>query len=346
MAIKKFAVPGVVQGYPANSDLLATDIAKLTQLDANMRKKEVTEKGDEVTQTALGKACETVKDGVEQKLDKLREKLWNLCPSGTTQGDVKLHMGPLKKVSRIMQKAVHYAVCEGNSDTIQLQKVRDVLRATFEFPPSALREEGIGSRLIDTIDKEFKNKVVQVKNRFIETRYPNLRAYGGRTVTRELKEDIQYLFQNGLMGRDTFYRDLQLLVRIDNGDFANEAGLDHTILEIQLVSTALYNAKVTRIGSAKNQDSMSGHDKYKLVRAVMEHCEYKYCKERLKRDPDGIKLANAEDFYPDLSPRHWLRFTSALESMSDLYRSKQTQEDLKHLQTAIDDSAWYARVSA
>ncbi len=324
MPIKKFVAGGTpTQGYPADGELLAADLEILTQQY---------QVSDDVTHLVLGAACNMLHDRVAQTLAALRKRIVKLDDS-VTDGDVKLHMGKLKKVERIMQKAVHYAVCsDKQSATPKLASVCDILRGTIELPAGLLQVEGIGSRLIDTVNQAFDGQVIQVKNRFIESMYPNIADYTGRTMSPELKNDIITLVKQGLWGRDTFYRDIQLLVKLGSDAWETASGLDHVLLEIQLVSSQLYGAK-----STPSDNGMSGHDQYKVVRAIMEHCEYHHFTDGGKNNPP---LKNAFTYYPPPSAKYWESFTGSLLSMWELYR-KASPGFQKNLQPAIDDSDWY-----
>lgn len=341
MPIIKHAV-GVVQGY--GNGQLATDIQKVTDLYTN--------KDDDITKTIVGAACKAVQPEVQKKLKELFAQMKTLVPDNvvlevtrTKNGkevkepvkEVSFKMGPLKKVQRIMQKAVHYAVCEDDKDTIQLQKVRDILRATIVFPPAAWRGEGIGSAFIDAANEKFPGKVMQVKNRFIETRYPNLAPLEYAELPNDLIRNIDSLFKQTLFGRDTFYRDMQLLIRIDNDVFPNGQGMTHTILELQLASSAMYGAKVF-----KTKDNGSGHDMYKTIRSVMEYCEFLYWQKDRKAKP---KLPGAAGYY-NVKVEQWDKFAQSVETMYGLYRSRQAEDVAKNLGYAIDNSKWYKNLQS
>lgn len=327
------------QGY--TGDQLATDIATLTRLYRDGK--------DDITETIVGAACAAVLPGVRGRLEELFVDMKKLLPDDVvievTRKDengkeykepvkeVAFKMGDLKKARRIMQKAVHYAVCEDNRSTLQLQKVRDILRATIVFPPAAWRGDKIGSSFIDAANKRFPGKVIQVKNRFIETRYPNLVPLQYAILPDDLQKKIESLFKQTLYGRDTFYRDMQLLIRIDDADFDNGQGMTHTILELQLASSSMYGAKVF-----KTKDNGSGHDMYKLIRSVMEYCEFLYWKK--KRNDADPALPGAAGYY-DVTKEQWKSFAKSVKTMYELYRSRQAKELAGNLARAIDDSKWY-----
>lgn len=335
MALSRHAVGEPRQGYPNDGRTLSADIELLKQ--------KVTAKSDNVEALALGKACTAIHSGVESLLKTLRTRLWKLADLHINDGAVKLHMGKLKKNSRILQKAVHYAVCTDRNkqtDYPRLDRVCDVLRATIEFPASYFEKDAIGSEIIDTVEATFrdkgKGKVVQVKNRFIEGRYPNIQTYTGKgdDLSATLRKEIIAYVSKGVFGRDGFYRDLQLLVQLggDKWRFGDGIDLSHVMLEIQLVPSRLYEAKTHR-----NPRGVTGHDMYKVCRAIMEHCEYAVFTSDGKEAP---RLADAADYYEAPAPRAWQAFTEMAHSMWELYR-KALKDFSPTVATAIDDSKWY-----
>jgi hypothetical protein len=266
----------------------------------------------------------------------LRRKKKNGVESEELPKDVQFKMGPLKKVSRVVQKAAHYAVCDDNSEKLQLAKVRDILRATMVFPPAAWGGDNIGSEFIDAIDKHFDGAVVQVKNRFIETRYPNLKPLEYTRLPADLMKHIEWIFKRALYGRDTFYRDMQLLILIDNNKFPNGQGMTHTILELQLATSWMYGAKTFK------GTGMSGHDMYKTVRAVMEYAEFLYRQKYWKnRSPSQqVKLQDAARYY-EATPERWSQFSASVTTMYGLYRRRDVRRLGLQLDKAIDNSKWY-----
>lgn len=336
MYVKKHLVGSdPVQGYPADGKVLNTDLVTLQQLYKDWGTTRADSDND-VTQLVLGLACDNIKVEVEERLKGVREKLFKLCPDSVNDGQVKLHMGPLKKVQRITQKAVHAAV-EADLDTIQLAQVNDILRATIELPTAAFQKEGFGSQMIDTLNGSFHGELKRVKNRFVEVHYPRLTEYYGRKLTPSLVKDIEALVHDGIRGkwkpgRDTFYRDLQLLIRLDRKNFDTGTALTHVFLEVQLVSDALYGAKVM----ASDSD-MSGHQMYRICREVMEYCEFDHWTAGGKKTP---RLPDAESYYSFPPAGHWENFTRALGNMWDLYR-KSAKQYVPTMETAIDNSEWY-----
>lgn len=325
---KKFPKDAPTQGYPNDGDeTLNNDIAKLRRCyDDGV---------DDVQELVVGKACANLYATAKQKLQVARAQLLKQLPAESRPDEVHLDMVALKRNRRIMQKAVAYAACndKGEWDTPQLQMVRDVLRATLSFPSSYFEIPDIGSAIIDAVDRAFGRKLAFVKNRFVESRYPNLIDFDGRTLRDELKRDIVALANDNLSGRDTFYRDLQLLIRLDADSFPNGTEMRSVLFEVQIVSNALHMAKL------KKDNGPSGHDMYKVIREVMEYAEYVYYKEERK---GRFKLADVERFYPDLSPKHWQSFTGFLRDMWDSYSHRLYE---KNLQNAIDNSAWFERNS-
>lgn len=351
MPTRKYAIKGIVQGYTGSQ--LQDDIKKLAGLrkETIVKEKTVVEYAEDVTLLIVGKACAAVMPDVDTSLKKLFVKLKKLLPDEVVRSvtrvdpDTKLEyqddvsdlhykMGPLKKNSRIAQKAVHYAVCDKqNYATPQLQLVRDILRATMVFPPNAWgsKVDLIGAKMIDTVNDHFGGQVVQVKNRFIHSRYPNFNGLNGFKLPKDLDEYIDANFKETLWGRDSFYRDLQLLIRIDSDTFPNGQDMTHTILELQLASSKMYSGKTD-----KKAKGGSGHDMYKNVRTVMEYCEYVWWKNYHK---DNVKLPSAAKYY-DYNGITFDTFIKNAIAMADLYRSKDVMGMAGVLGDAIDDSEW------
>jgi hypothetical protein len=348
---KKPKKGGVVQGYTGTQ--LQDDLATLAQLATQVvyDDGEVDiEYDDDITKLVVGRACANVKNGVDRSLEKLFEKLKKLLPLDVVQSvtrydaeekpyqvpvaDVQYKMGPLKKVSRVAEKAAHYAICsENNYDKPQLQRVCDILRATMVFPPAAWMAQGIGSMMIDAVNDHFKGKVVQVKNRFIHQRYPNFSQLDGVVLPEELDGFIARTFKQTLWGRDSFYRDLQLLVRIDADDFDNGQDMTYVMLELQLASSRMYSGKTDK--SAKGG---SGHDMYKNVRAVMEYCEFLWWKARHDQN-GGIKLPKAASYY-NVAGASMTEFAKQAEQMSNLYKGRDVVGMDQALSDAIEGSQW------
>lgn len=323
--LTNFAVGTPLQGYPDDGKSLAADVAIL--LDEY-------ENDSDATKLLIGAACNQIYDAVETRLGTVRDKLSALADKGAVKdADIKLHMGPLKKLQRIAQKAVHYAVCTDNQTADpRLARVCDILRATIEFPAVYFEKPGIGGAMIDAINTEFKGAVVQAKNRFVEREWPSFEEYSASSVDADLCKKIIKYVNTGLAGRDGFYRDLQLLVRLGGNEWSTGGDINHVMLEIQLVPSPMYAAK-----SARDSNNVSGHDMYKVYRCVAEHCEYAAFTDRGARPP---KLPEAVSFYPSPKATEWLTFTQTAQDMWGLYM--RVMKGFKgNLATAIDESAWY-----
>lgn len=331
-ATRKHALKDQVQGY--TTILLNDDLANLAKL------RKVDDDGtvtfdEDVKKLIIGRACAAVKDQVDSTLRDLFKKLTKLLPADVVKSDdLKYTMGPLKRVSRITAKAAHYAVCaKENHAKPQLQNVRDILRATMVFPPSAWGDKAdkIGAKMIDKINEHFDKKVVQVKNRFIHDHYPNFAQLTGVTLPDDLDKFIESTFKQTLWARDSFYRDLQLLIRLDYPKYDNTEALGHVMLELQLASSKMYSGK-----THKNRSGVSGHDMYKNVRAVSEYCEFLWWKRRHKK----LELPKAEGYY-DQTCMKMEDFVEQSEAMAEMYRDKDLNGMEVVLRDAIDDSDWY-----
>jgi len=323
--LTQFSLGTPLQGYPDDGKTLAADVAILLDEYKN---------DSDASKLLLGAACNQVYDAVELRLGSLRKKLVALNTSPAVQdADVKLHMGPLKKLERIVQKAVHYAVCTNNqSAEPRLARVCDLLRATIEFPAVYFEKPGIGGAMIDAVNAEFKGAVVQAKNRFVEREWPPFHEYTADSVDDDLRKNIIDYVTNGLVGRDGFYRDLQLLVRLGGDEWSTGSDITHVQLEVQLVPSPMYAAK-----TARGADGMTGHDMYKIYRCVAEHCEYAAFTESGKKSP---KLKNAWSFYPDPQSIAWRTFTQRAHEMWGLY-ARVMRGFEGRLANAINESDWY-----
>lgn len=353
MPTRKKAIRGVVQGYTGTQ--LRDDLATLAGLRTEIVYADGAEYeyDEDVTKLIVGRACANVRTAVDKSLAELFVKLTDLLPDNVVKtvtrydaqgasyqapvAELQYKMGPLKKVSRITEKAAHYAICsDANPDALQLQQVRDILRATMVFPPAAWGEkkDRIGSKMIDTVNQHFGGAVVQVKNRFIHDHYPNFAQLDGVKLPKDLKQFVDGGFKQTVWGRDSFYRDLQLLVRLDNTAFANGVEMTHTILELQLASSLMYSGKTD-----KSTKGGSGHDMYKNVRAAMEYCEYLWWRERRKNNGVTIALANAATYY-NVAGINMAKFAEQAEAMARLYQHKDIAGMEGVLANAIDDSEW------
>lgn len=344
----------LAQGYPSNGELLKQDIDALSKhygmfmdpntdptcpKDADAKKlKDIKAEHNDVKNLVVGKACDAVSSQVSDVMTNVVAEFKALQkPKLTTAKapDITWELGPLKRIERIMQKAVHYAVDpKNNSSTLMLHRVCDILRGTVVLPSYTLWKEGFGAQMIDLINKVFHGSVVQVKNRFILQAYPPVREYNGKWTKNGLGEAMIDLIENGLLGRDSFYRDLALLIKLDDKTFPNKQGLSHVYFELQLATKELHDAK-----TEKKPNQVSGHQAYKLVRTIMEHAEYQMWTNNGKETP---ALANAMDYYPLPSEQDWHDFEPSVRVMWDLYRQSQ-----KYLITpmwkAINDSDWYGK---
>lgn len=332
------------QGYPSDT-ILKKDIETLSKQYA-LYKKDGNSDDNDVRKMILGQACAQLLERKEvlEKLESIVSavKQWTSKDGTNTNPKVSLHMGPLKKIERIMQKAVHYAVepttdSATGSSTLLLQRVCDVLRATIVVSTDQLYEEKFGSSLIDIVNTTFSGKVVSVKNRFMLSSCPELVTWDGKEIKidthNKLAQDLDELVNLNLLGRDSFYRDMAMLIKLENSKFANGQGLSHVYLELQIASESLHNAK-----SPEEKTGISGHDAYKLLRTIAEHAEYQRWTKGGTVTP---ALPSAFTFYPPPKFSDWVKFPRYLELMWQLYRDN--QKICKPMWNAIDQSQWYAK---
>jgi len=402
MPLRKFATEKVSQGYPAkgayedlNRDLLAEDVQKLVDINNDKVKRS---EPRAVTKLLVGTACENLHPIIKSQLIKMLLKGGSLNKllgdygfatvdeiSDETKrekeislGDVTLVMPSLKKVPRIIQKAVNYGICcpaKEQADRPQLQRVVDILRATLVFEKKEFfllgnaydNNKNIGSQVIDTFNKEFGGHLVQVKNRFTELRKPILYAYvandfagaladpksyeiddvidykqdqaklENQYASKNLVNSIATLINVQLNGRDTFYRDLQLLIKLPSDLYPNGTPLNHVYVELQLANRALYDSK-----SVHAADGSSGHDKYVQIRSVMEYCEMLYWNYKNQRLDENFKFSmpDLDKFFPSPLKKDFQEFRPSLIAMWELYE-RYSGNFRKSLESAIDGSDWY-----
>lgn len=302
----------------------------------------------------------------------------------TEIGDFTLVMPSLKKVPRITEKAVTYATCDEkiNSDVALLERVVDILRGTIvlerdDFLTHDAQDGGpnFGSRIIDVFDKAMGNNLVQVKNRFNDLRKPLLYDYTATTYSEALKDPKNHVVSDDmdaqveneekreakyasanlvntiaslvnvqLRGRDTFYRDLQLLFKLPNsGIWKNSSRMTHVYFELQITTRTLFDTKSVP-AHANDEDKKSGHDEYVKIRRVMEYCELLYWNWKKKSMDANFKFALnpqlLQKIFPEPRKDDFLSFKEALESMWALY-AKNCPKYRGMISRAIDDSNWY-----
>jgi hypothetical protein len=208
MAVLKHKIETLRQGYPVvvnaqtDTDYLMSDLTRLKAIDADQ---ELRENPFSLEVLEVGKACTALHPVVKAKMIDLCKKqgaIYKLMKSHITTtttppenpqtagktvnlGDVTFIMPALKKIPRIMEKAVTYAVCDEkvNSAEPVIERVVDILRGTLIFENKEFllsqpaNEENMGSQLIDLINTAFGNNIVQAKNRFMDIRKPMLYNY-------------------------------------------------------------------------------------------------------------------------------------------------------------------------
>lgn len=333
------------QGYPSDGVLLKSDIETLSKQYA-IYKKDKQESENDVRKLILGQACEALLEKVKAKLEEVVDSFTKWQPANKTilPPKVELLMGKLKKIERIMQKSVHYAVepsttSATGSSTLLLNRVCDVLRATIVVPTNSLFRDDFGSAMIDIVNDAFGGKVVSVKNRFMLSTCPELVTWDGKEIkidmSSPLASDFSELANLNLLGRDSFYRDMAMLIKLEDKAYPNGKGLSHVYLELQIASEDLHNAK-----SPEDKTELSGHDAYRLLRAITEYMEYQRWTQNGKSTPS---LPSAETFYAMPLLSDWVKFPKFLEFMWNLYRSH--QKKTTPMWTAIDKSKWYAESS-
>jgi hypothetical protein len=125
---------------------------------------------------------------------------------------------------------------------------------------------------------------------------------------------------------------MALLVKLPNATFPNNNKFSHVMFEVQLAAQSMYEAK-----TSKDPNAPSGHEMYKVARAVTETCEY-----LLWTNYDQItpRFADAPLYYEPLEDKYWQSFTSYVTGMWDMYRD--AQEWLTNqFDKAVYESKWY-----
>jgi hypothetical protein len=396
----KYVAETALQGYPKptnDKDVLKDDRNKLLEIYKDPVK--CAEK-DAIKYLELGKACSALLPHVKEKVintcGKADGKVYKVLDSygkwikkpklpgtetakgGVELGDMTFMMGPLKKVPRILQKAVGYAVCDKKDQADpKLERVVDILRGTLIFENEELLlfqpddfKGCIGSQLIDAFNDEFGGQLVQVKNRFMNRRQPVLHSFTTQNFTKALntpsnhtiiEDDLEEEMENAglvntiatmanleLSGRDTFYRDLQLLIKLPIKNFANKgvaSPLTHVFFELQITTRRLYAAKSIK-ADEDDPNSKTGHELYNQIRRVMEYCEYLYWTWKKKRDDSDFKYKMSEEllteFFTTPVPADFTEFEEALTTMWEQYQQYSPKgKKLDAIRNAIDNSTWY-----
>lgn len=314
------------------------------------------------------------------------ENGFEVVDSRTTKiGDFTFVMPSLKKVPRIFEKSVTYATCDEkvNSEVPLLERVVDILRGTLvlerkDFLLHDPQDGGpnLGSRIIDLFNTEFDGALVQVKNRFNDLRKPILYNYtaddyakaledpNSHVVTNELADqldeqtrenryanknlvnNIATMVNSQLRGRDTFYRDLQLLFKLPNNDlWKNYTRMTHVYFELQITTRELFAAK--SVHAADNVHG-SGHDQYVKIRRVMEYCEYLYWAWKKRQADNAFKYAMPKAMldlvFKTPLKADYLDFRETLEAMWKLYASN-CPKYRGAISGAINDSTWYKNIN-
>jgi hypothetical protein len=395
------------QGYPAatnDKDVLKADRDLLISLYNDEVKRA---DPDSIKKLEVGKLCDALRAPVKQQVIDMCVKTtggiyklfeehgkWKNKPPAPKNvkadekevklGDMSFMMGPLKKVPRIMQKAVNYAICdEEDVADPRLEKVVDILRGTLIFENEEFLlfnpdngTANIGSRLIDAIHAEFGSGVIQVKNRFMLKRQAKLKHNTDKNFVAALNKSenhqLSLIDVNGdevedvdivntiatmvsleLVGRDTFYRDLQLLIKLPTASYSDDgvvSPLSHTYFELQITTRTLVDAK----SGSPTQDTKvpNGHKRYEQLRRVMEYCEYVYWtykkKEEAKKKGADFKYKMSEALLTEFfsTPLHadFEAFEDSLDKMWTLYQEHSPRGDkMKGIRNAIDDSEWYKK---
>ena len=294
------------------------------------------ETADMTTALLVGEDAATLKPSFDKVLSDVRAKV-------NPHNDIKAYHAPsIKKASRMYEKAVGYAI-EANAGQLECTRIRDILRGTLTFQSMNYLEQVSGSsgNIIDTIEKMFQSRskgtgcrVIQVKNRFIQGKAPNMRNMTGVSFEEAKKYYHPSWTQGGWRPRDTCYRDIQLLVVLPQGWDGQKLNLKYHIGEIQLTVAAMSFAK-----------HAGGHKYYRIVRNVMEYIEY----DRLRTEHGSLNLASAPAFYKQHAPADMRNsFPKAYVEMASFYQKLKLNKHVIDgaVPSCIDNSKWYAKRNA
>lgn len=247
---------------------------------------------------------------------------------GGRRWDADIVDGPIKGAGRIYVKACLYGA-EAGAKTPVVERTRDILRGTivFEGLDALGKWCGPGQNILDVVDKKFKGNLLRVKNRFMgDARFPNLKL----STTKDSLEEILAQLQDGGLDpgtRDFFYRDLQMLVRIDKADGAGP--LDHHVAELQVTVKQMLDVK-----------KHGGHKLYKLIRAVTAYADVKAAYKQADPQLQPLLHALRNHTCPDEETTNG--FHQALNEMVDKYRAAMGgKEAPKIIREVIDNSTWY-----
>jgi hypothetical protein len=396
----KYATESPLQGYPdvnakPSTGVLKNDLKLLLDIYADDT---AANNPDAIKKLEVGRVCGELRPKIRKKMidlcateagsvyklidnyGKWREKPPENVKRDAKEvelGDITFMMGPLKKVPRIFQKSVSYAVCTDKPTAEpKLARVVDILRATMIFENEEFflfkPDDGkacIGSQLIDLFNKEFGGQLVQVKNRFMNRRQPQLHSFTtqnfakalnvpmNHTIIEDDEEDLEReevtnanlvntiatMVNLELSSRDTFYRDLQLLIKLPTDKYSVQSPMKHVYFELQMTTRALFNSKTVET------NGRTGHQIYNQIRGVTEYCEYLYWTWKRQNGKDKDKLAQVEldqklidaVFYtPHMDD--FASFEKDLTAMWEQYSLKAPKgKKLDAIRNAIDESDWY-----
>lgn len=285
----------------------------------------------------LGKSSKKCKPLFTEKLEEVRNKIaggrqYNPRKDGTLHfWNANLGVARLKGAKRIHAKSLIYKSSRETDLSLIVNQVRDVLRATISFETvdkllAWCGGPGAGSNIIDLIDS--KLPVLRVKNRF--TGAPLPKAINGDLSTIEkLYEAKTFQLDPKLKGqaritRDSFYRDIQLLVCLNGNQGFDASPFKYHIAEVQITVDTMAAAKKV------------GHHTYENLRQIDGYIELKRAYERSKdiRFVDMLKEAMPDQKLVASFPRD-------TKEMADVYRKAlKGDQPPKNLRDVIDNSKW------
>lgn len=330
----------------------------LRNANENIRNQNKKKNEDLTKQLLIGKSADAAKPGFFKGLRTIRNKIsgGNVYNQDVNKNSddanywyANIFKGQsgkkskLKGAKRIHEKAVQYkaeAIASNNpgGDDIFISNVRDILRATIVFESINVLNDWCGTNgkqdnIIDIVDSVFP--VLRVKNRFVGGALPMIRPTNNIddlsklfTIETRAYKAAQNRNPNAnvqKLTRDTFYRDIQMLVLLENGkNGVTTTPLSHHIAEVQI--------SVKDMMTAKDK----GHEPYEHLRVLDGYIDMKLVAEDTGHEP-------LKKLVEDNKPGNQFvgQYYSDLKTMVDIYRNVFRNDVApENVRKAINNSNW------
>ncbi len=291
-------------------------------------------------QLLLGQSAKNCTNQFIKELERIRNKISGgkryTHSSNTPEVNAKakywfanIKSGSLKGAKRIHEKAVIYSAKskEANPPELMINNVRDVLRATIVFETVEKLEEwcsgsGPGKNIIDFVNSKFP--VLRVKNRFVGDALPQFKPFASLNSLVQLYNEKK----KEHVTRDSFYRDIQMLVLLDSSKGFKTAPFTHHIAEVQISIEKMMGAKKV------------GHKAYENIRVIDGYIEMKKIFEKNKDNARVAELLKLKVPKMDIVKS----FYDDTQTMGQIYRDA-LKGDLAPdpIRMAINNSNWYKK---